>query len=574
MGKKIIIVCNVYPPHFIGGAELIAHYQAKKMKEMGHDVIIFAGDSEADGKRYDLHQETYDGLLVYRVRLQSEDYSSHFINFFHHAVHEHFTRLLDDFSPDVIHFHNLMGLSAALIHLAARKGIKTVLTLHDHWGFCLKNTLVKREEEICPDYSQCEECMPFIHDEGMRGIPIFMRKDFLAMQFLEVDAFICPSRYLAEVYIKAGMPKEKFKVIGYGIDVERFSRVSKEESPGRLRFTFVGYLGWHKGIHIILNALSQIDLKEHFRINLVGIGSEMENYKQWVKEMGLQNTVRFWGKIDNSHIEEVYRETDVLLLASVWPENEPVTIMEAMAARTPVIASRIGGIPELVEDGKTGYLFEAGNANQLAQMMRACILNPSVLEIFGENGYRKILNQTFDNQVRQIIQVYEENASSQKRASEKETLILCVGKHVNPECSQAIKTFKKRAQGDQYYFVKSEWVEEDQFLQAKLLWVVDDKTSLNDVIVGLQYGIPLLVPENNMELKSFCRSVNCGLYYHDGLEAEACLEYLLLQSRETASVMGQNGYHRWGEISEGATGNWSLSTIPRSYRGSDTEGAE
>lgn len=547
MKKRIIICSNVYPPHFIGGAELIAHYQAKKMKEMGHDVIIFAGDSEADGKRYALHRETYDGLLVYRVCLQSEDYSSHFINFFHYPVNEHFNRLLDDFSPDVVHFHNLMGLSAALIHLATQKGIKTVLTLHDHWGFCFKNTLVKREEEICHDYSQCEECMPFIHDEDMRSLPIFMRKDFLAMQFFEVDAFICPSRYLAEAYIKAGMPKEKLKVIGYGIDVERFSRVSKEESPSKLRFTFVGYLGWHKGIHVILKALSQIDLKDHFRINLVGIGSEIENYKQQVEEMGLQNTVRFWGKIDNTRMEEIYRETDVFLLPSVWPENEPVTIMEAMAARIPVIASRIGGIPELVEDGKTGYLFEAGNANQLAQKMITCILNPGALRTFGENGYKKILNHTFENQVRQILQVYDEKATRQERAPQNGTLILCIGKHANLECTQAMKAFKKRPKGDRYYFVMSEWVEEDQLSQAKLLWVVDDKTRFDDVITGLQHGIPLLVPENNMELKSFCRSANCGLYYHDSFEAEACLEYLL-QNQEMASAMGQNGYHRLQEM--------------------------
>ena len=541
MAKKRIIICsNVYPPHFIGGAELIAHYQAKKLKELGHDVIIFAGDSEIPKKRYDLRQDTYEGLSVYRIRLQPQDYSPDFFNFFHRPVNDHFNRLIDDFSPDVVHFHNLIGLSVGLIHSAKRRGIKTVLTLHDHWGFCFKNTLIRREEEICHEYSRCEECMPFIQDEERRGIPILMRKDFLTMQFSKVDAFISPSRYLAGAYIRAGMAKEKFKVIGYGIDVERFSRVLKKESPGVLRFTFVGYLGWHKGIHTILNALPQIDLKHRYRVNLVGIGSEVERYKEQVRKMGLQDAVRFWGKIDNSRIEDVYQETDVFLLSSIWPENQPVTIMEAMATRTPVIASRIGGNPELVEDGRTGYLYDAGNASQLAQKMMALILDPGKLKALGENGHRKISNHTYENQVRKILQVYEEKTLGHESPPQ---IILCVGKHVNPECARAMKAFKEKPKREKCHFVMRDWFEADQFPQAKLLWVVDDQARVDDVVEGLRQGIPLLVPEAHPELKGLCSSANCGLYYRNGIEAEACLEYLL-RNPKTASVISQNGYKR------------------------------
>ena len=556
LNKKRIIICSTfYPPHFIGGAELIAHYQAKKMKEMGHKVIIFAGDSEIPGKRYDLYQDTYDGLCVYRVRLQPQDYNPNFINFYHRLVIEHFSRLLDDFSPHVVHFHHIIGLSVGLIHSAKRKGIKTVLTLHDHWGFCFKNTLIKDHEEICRDYGPCEDCLPFIRDEDGMEIPISVRKDFLAIQLKEVDTFISPSQYLAEAYGRAGIPKEKIRVIWNGIDVNRFSHLSKSSMRNTLRFTCIGYLGKHKGIHIILDALSLIDHKHRVQINLVGVGDLVDRYKKQVEYMGWENSVKFWGKVDNSRIEEVYRETDVLLLGSVTPENQPVTIVEAMAARTPVIASRIGGIPELVEDGKTGYLFEAGDAKDLADKMLKFVLHPERLKTFGENAYGKVKGNTFEDQANKILALYDEKVFGLKEQEREQKLIVCVGKCVGNECSQAMSVFRKKREEERYRFVMGDWLEEDQIREAKMLWVVDGNAKLEDVSVGMQYGIPLLVPQGNRALKSLCSSANCGLYYGNGNEAEACMEYLLYNPK-AASIMGQNGYHRLQEMDQAF--DWSI----------------
>ena len=100
--------------------------------------------------------------------------------------------------------------------------------------------------------------------------------------------------------------------------------------------------------------------------------------------MGLNDSVRFWGKIKD--ITDAYAQTDVLILPSIWPENQPVTITEAMAAKIPVIASNSGGIPELVDDEKTGLLFEAGNAQDLARKMLNIIQNPEKIELFCESA--------------------------------------------------------------------------------------------------------------------------------------------------------------------------------------------
>jgi glycosyltransferase involved in cell wall biosynthesis len=401
--KTILICANVYPPNFIGGAELIAHYQAKLLTERGYKVIIFAGEMDG-GARYSVRQDYYDGLPVFRVRLHPEDYSSDFVNFSNPVIDAHFKNFLDAFSPDVVHMHNIIGLSAGIVHAAKRKGIKTVLTLHDHWGFCYKNTLIKNNE-ICQDYSRCVECLRFINDGAEKNIPIRMRRDFLMLRLSEVDIFISPSLYLAETYVRAGIPIEKVKVIWNGIDVAKYSAFIKRQRSGKIRFTFIGRFGLHKGIHVILDALDLIRVRDQVQVNLVGTGELTAALQERVQKSGLP--VRFWGMVDNGRIEEVFRETDVLILPSIWPENQPVTITEAMASRTPVIASAIGGIPELVSNDYNGYLFRPGSAVELAEKMSEFVARPERIEHFGENGFQRIKDNSFEHQVDKICTIYE-----------------------------------------------------------------------------------------------------------------------------------------------------------------------
>lgn len=541
--KKIIICCNAYPPKFIGGAELIAHDHAKALKRLGMDVVIFAGDAQDRGKRHSIRKEIYDGLTVHRVALTWEDFDPSGINFSHSRIEESFKDVLDDFLPDIVHFHNIIGLSVGLMSIAKARGIKTVLTLHDYWGFCHKNTILKNETDICRDYSRCAECLPYLSGEDHNSIPMIMRKNFFELQFKNVDVFISPSQYLANEYIKAGFPREKFKVIWNGIDVERFANITKRNSEAVVRFTYIGYLGTHKGIHVLLEALSSIGRDQPFIVNIVGDGELSAKYRKQVKSIGLDGSVKFWGRIDN--IQRAYSETDVLILPSIWPENQPVTITEAMASRIPVIASNIGGNPELVEDGKTGFLFEPGNSKDLANKMQRFINDKYKITSFGENAYNKIKKYTFDNQVSLISKIYDEEYKMVEQMGD-EKIIACVGHHVNPQCIQAIRSFCYKNKLLEVKILMIDWLQEDQYPLVKILWAIDADVDLNEAIIGLRNRIPLLVPENNANLKSACIKGNCGLYYKNALEAEACIRYLI--ENEIARVaLGRCGFDFYSE---------------------------
>jgi glycosyltransferase involved in cell wall biosynthesis len=538
---RILTCCNVYPPKFLGGAELVAHYQAKALQAAGHQVQVFAGLPDSGRLQYRLKHDFYDGLAVDRVHLAPTDYRSDYVNFVHPQVEEHFTKVLADFRPDVVHFHNVIGLSVSLIRLAHEFGARTILTVHDHWGFCFKNTLMKTEGVTCTDFTRCDECQPFIDDGAQRQIPMRFRQDYFELAIRDIDAFVSPSRYLAGAYIKAGVPASKLHVIRYGIDSDTFARGSRIPGYGRVRFSFIGYFGKHKGVSTILTALSLMKQPHSIRLNLVGEGEESEAYKKQLCDRPYAEFIKFWGKVDNNHIRDVYRETDILILPSIWPENHPVSITEAMSSGIPVIASRIGGIPELVEDGITGFLFEPGDPADLAAKMDRFVAEPALLDTLGRNGRVRMRDNSYREQVQKILHVYESinNQSITTARTSDRALIACVGKRISGSCNEALHLLHHYLTGAPPRIVMAAWLTAAQMRGGLLIWVVDDAVLLEPVVELARHGIALLVPEASQKLATLCRTEACGLYYRDGHEAAAMLAYLV-DNPEQLNVLGRN----------------------------------
>ena len=532
-GKRVLVCSNAYPPNFVGGAELVAHYQAKALRDQGWSVAVFAGDPHSGAERYSVRRDSYEGLTVHRMALHAIDYDPNMINFSHRPVERYFEEMLQEFRPDAVHCHNLTGLSVKLLRMARLHGCRTVLTLHDHWGFCYRNTLLRDDVSVCNDFSACAGCMPFIHDGDARHLPIRLRNDFLSLQIASADALVFPSRYLRDVYRRGGLGADRAHIIPYGIDVDRFRRVRRSSARGKVRFSFIGFLGRHKGIHVLIDAVAKLARSAKLALNIVGDGDARLSCERQIKALDLEDKVRFWGKLDNSRIEKVYRETDVLILPSIWPENHPVSITEAMAAGIPVIASRIGGIPEQIEDGRTGYLFTPGDSADLARCMVEFIVRPRKVEELGATAQRNIAENTVAHQVEKIARLYEEAAGAPPPPPT--PMIACAGMRFEPKVAEILASAIRHAR-----VVMVDWLEPDELQRAALLWVLDSDAELNAAVVGLKHGLPLLVPEENATLRRLCVQGECGLYYRDAAEAIACLEYLE-EHESTRRAMGEKG---------------------------------
>jgi glycosyltransferase involved in cell wall biosynthesis len=539
---RIVVCSNFYPPRFVGGAELVAHQYARALASAGHEVVVFAGDTHSLGERHSMWSDAVDGIPVRRVRLSHEDFNPEFVNVSHRAVDDHFGTLLDAVRPHVVHLHNIVGLSAGLIHAARARGARTVVTLHDYWGYCYRNTLLKPGGEVCMDHRRCAECLPTVGrgNGADRRIPIQLRNDFVELELGLADVLVSPSRHLAARYVAAGVPSEAMRVIPYGVPVVRFAGIRREPRPDCVRFGFVGYFGPHKGLRTLLSALPELEPhRGRFEVNLIGDGELVQETRQRIQEMGWKDTVRLLGKVRNDRIEQAYRKIDVLMLPSVWPENHPVSITEAMAAGIPVIASRMGGIPELIEDGVTGLLCDPGDSKALARAMAACIEDHALVEALGARAAEAMRANTVERRVQEYLEIYATGPDAARVARGRPRVVACIGERFPEEGSRVIARLAEGRWSDRPRFVMAEWIDETLLAGAAMLWVVDGSTDPDVVAAAARRGLPVLVPAGSDALQRFCLDGNCGLYYEDEDEAVACIE-LLLRNEPVRRALGRN----------------------------------
>ncbi len=463
---RVLFVSNCYPPHFIGGAELVVHRHATRMAQLGHDVQVFAGDHSAERPALDCWREDYEGISVTRIRITVRETHHTRTNFLNPTVAQTLHVLLREQRPDVVHFHNTTGLSLASYHHCAQLGIPTVVTLHDHWGFCLRNTLITVDNQLCTDRSRCERCLPLI--DAARPMPVSCRKDYMRRRFATVTRFITPSAYLATQYVATGFPPDRFHVVSNGIDPAPARPQSAASRP--CRFTTICYLGEHKGVHVILKALAALPRNLPWECNIVGVGHLEPTLRRLARIAGLEHRIRFLGRLPNREIARVLESTDVYILASVWAENEPVSILEALSHGVPVIATNMGGVSELVWPGINGWLVPPANVAALRDVLREAACNPDQVRRLSAGAVRTGSRWPEHRQVERLLGIYEE-AIRAPALTATAPLVAISGRTMPPSAVTALGRLK--AAHPEVDFIPLEWLEEDELAAAGVILQAD-----------------------------------------------------------------------------------------------------
>ncbi|MBI1382799.1 MAG: glycosyltransferase [Planctomycetaceae bacterium] len=195
-----------------------------------------------------------------------------------------------------------------------------------------------------------------------------------------VDQFIAPSRFLRQSFIAWGLPEERVLSMRTGIDLEAFARIERKPSE-RLRVAFIGTVVEHKGVHVLLRAwrLLPAELRKRAELVVHGPLQHQPDYQSLVRALAESAGARLLGPLDRGDVPQALAETDLLVVPSVWYENSPLIILEALATRTPLLVSNLGGMAELVEDGVTGYHFRVGSEEDLARQLQFLLANPEGL---------------------------------------------------------------------------------------------------------------------------------------------------------------------------------------------------
>lgn len=507
---RILYVSNFFPPHVNGGAELIAHAHARRLLSLGHDVSVFAGDFRRTPIPFPrMERWPYDGFDMHRIVLTDTSRWGR-ANFHNRDVERHFARTLQLVQPDVVHFHILTGLSVGMISQAKQTGAKIVLTVHDSWGFCFKATFLRSDDRVCDDFSECSQCLAGMRDERGRTFPIRLRKDYIQQQFGLLDALVAPSRFIAQSYVQAGFSPDAIRVVGNGVDLDRFDRIVKTPPPpGQTRFTFVGYVGPHKGVAVLLKALARLPIGSGVVMNILGAGVLEAEVHAAARDLADRCTIIPWGRVPSARVDDALGQTDVLILPSICPENQPGTILEAMAAGLPVIASRLGGCIELVDDGVTGRLFEPGHAASLASAMMSFVAHPDRLAPMGQAARRRVADFSFHRQVDKMLAVYQDPSATEfalprdpddlAAPAEPTPLILCEGEHLPEDAYMVIDRFEEWSDGGPVRFALADWFSTFP-ANTRVLWVVDPTVDIARAQAALDAGIAVLYPTQHLGL--------------------------------------------------------------------------
>ncbi len=196
--------------------------------------------------------------------------------------------------------------------------------------------------------------------------------------FDQIDLFVSPSPFLRKTYIEYGMPKDKIVFSDYGI--ANLGYHSPSQPPKRpVRFTYVGTLVEHKGVHVLIDAFNRLP-HDAAVLNVFGPTDEFTGYVKRIQKLIAHPGVRLRGRAENRDIPAILAQTDALIVPSIWFENSPITIHEAFLARVPVITSNFGGMADLVKDGENGLLFDVGDAGSLSACLARCVDEPQLIE--------------------------------------------------------------------------------------------------------------------------------------------------------------------------------------------------
>ncbi len=376
--------------HYIkGGSETYYFALGDLLEKKGHQVIWF---SMKDERNFPCAQSKY---FVNHVDFNA---SGNPVKTARAALHllysreagRKFARLLDDEKPDIIHLNIFQSqLTGSIVEEACKRHIPIVYTAHDLKSVC-PNYLMMHHQMTCEKcldghYGHCfmNGCMKNSRAKSLlASMEAYVYR--LRKTYQKIDYVITPSFFYKKKLEAAGIFRCPIE------HVKNFlpeGTVYGEGSRGEY-FLYFGRLSREKGIHTTIKAFSKAHIEE--KLYIVGSGPEDEQLRSMVKELGMEEKILFLGFKTGAELQKIVANALCVCLPSEWYENGPYSILEAQALGRPAIVSDYGGLPELVEDGRTGYIIESGNVSDLTekiQLMSKSEMDSSYISQMATHNY-------------------------------------------------------------------------------------------------------------------------------------------------------------------------------------------
>jgi len=422
---RILHAIHDFLPRHRAGSEIYAFELARELSRQA-DVFVLAAEYDPATPHGTIRWRSYEGLTVVEIvnnwqfRSFDETYASERIN-------AQLAHVLDATAPDVLHVHNLLNLSFDLPRLARERGIRTVATLHDYTLVCPSGgqRVHVAESHVCEsiDTDRCARCFnqsvfkrqmtaarllkgrrgrflstagraiyrlaPSLAASAIQSVgpstidPADVRRRLAAARqvFDGFDLVVSPSSAVADEFRRLGMAADRLQVSDYGFAETSTAFTARKTRAGPLRIGFVGTLVWHKGVHVLVDAAR--GLQGSFEVHIHGDVGVFPEYTAVLERAAAGISVRFAGGFDRDRVHDIYRDIDVLVVPSLLPENSPLVIHEAFMHQLPVVAARVGGVPELVQHEVNGLLYDAFSVSALRAALQRLIDDRTVVDRLG-----------------------------------------------------------------------------------------------------------------------------------------------------------------------------------------------
>lgn len=390
---RILIVHNHYGG--LSGESSIMEQHEDVLQSHGHEVVKYTRSSmELRGLRFGKYRAFYSGLY--------NPYSVSDIE-----------KILTEFSPDVVHIHNLYPfISPAILPVIRKAGVPIVMTVHNYRLLC-PNGLLYNRSGICERCSggkewncllkNCEESIPKSLGYALRNALARINGAYRD----NVSAFLCLTGFQKQKIVENGFPEKRCHILPNFINNTDTTNSLKDRN--KEGFLFIGRLNRQKGADLLIKAAEEMR-----SIGFTMIGAVDGDVVSVEK---LPSNVRLLGVVSEQEKLREIRSALALVFTSRSYEGFPMVFLEAMQEGVPVIAPELAGYPEIIRRGVNGWLFNPESPGDLGATVNMVHANPAEAEKFGSKG-KEILNREYSSEIwyRQYIQIVDRLVSEKKGA--------------------------------------------------------------------------------------------------------------------------------------------------------------
>ncbi|MHA1250026.1 MAG: glycosyltransferase family 4 protein [Candidatus Helarchaeota archaeon] len=403
---RILQICRDFIPS-LGGAINNIYNTNLKLSEK-HEVSILTTNYSYKGNYKNYKKfEVIDRINVYRINFSKKSVINLF-NFIKYIIKK---RL---FYADIINVHSNLTLLAAIpFKIIFKKAI--VYEIHGGHIICptfeLYNYWTKSPCNLILNKKNCQKCYKLYKKRfnKRRKIDFFNLRfviNLIAVKF--VDKFIAQTRFMKKIHEVIINPK-KISVIYNGVS-DLYSKFSKNPInlyKNKYIITYVGRINKVKGLDILIDSIKYLKEIENIAVLIVGDGSDWNYFKKKIQELDLDDKIKMIGRKDQNEIFNIYYNSKVIIVPSIYHESSPNVILEAMSIGTPVIASSVGGIPELIINNYDGILINNITPKKLAEKILFIYKNEEFRNNLAKNARQKITNKfSWEKRANHFIECY------------------------------------------------------------------------------------------------------------------------------------------------------------------------